>query len=54
MTFSAIQYIRNYISLFYKNYSNKPIKTSSAIDTTSPIAKLTIKPITELTKQKQG
>ena len=49
---SAVQHLRKLISLFYKDHPNKPIATFSAIDTASPMARLTIKPA-EPPQQKQ-
>ena len=49
---SAIQHPKKLINLFHKDYSIKPIATSSTINTIPPIARLTVKPI-EPTKQKR-
>ena len=53
---SAVQHLRKLISLFYKNYSNKPTAISEAIDTVPPMAKPIIKPAAKPTalKPKQG
>ena len=50
---SAVQYFRKLISLFHKDYLDKPTTTSSAIDIAPPMARPTVKP-TEPPKQKQG
>ena len=42
---SAIQHLKKLISFFHKNYSNKPTTTSSAIDITPPMVRLTVRPI---------
>ena len=53
---SAAQHLRKLISLFYKDYLDKPTATSPTINTTPPMARPivrpTIKPI-ESSKQKQ-
>ena len=49
---SAVQHLKKLISLFHKNHCDKLTATSSAIDTTPPIAKPTAKS-TEPTKRKQ-
>ena len=46
------------MSLFYKDYPDKPTVTSKSIDTASPMAKPTVKPTALVKpmglKQKQG
>ena len=42
----AVQHFRKLISLFHKNYFDKPTATSEAIDTAAPMAKPIIKPTT--------
>ena len=41
---SAVQHFRKLINSFHKDYLDKPTATSPAIDTTSPIARPTIRP----------
>ena len=41
----AIQHLRKLISLFHKNYPDKPTMIFEAINTTLPMAQPTIKPI---------
>ena len=41
---SAVQHLNKLISLFYKDYPKKPTATSSAINTTPPIARPTARP----------
>ena len=50
---SAVQHLRKLISLFHKDYLDKPTTTSPAIDTTPPMARPTVKPTRPL-KRKQG
>ena len=49
---SAFQHLRKLINLSHKDYPDKLVVTSPAINTVPPIARPTVKP-TELTKQKQ-
>ena len=51
--YSAIQYLRKLISLFYKVHLDKPIAISKVIDTALPIARPTIKPAAKPTTLKQ-
>ena len=54
---SAVQHLRKLISSFYKNHPDKPTATFSAINTTSLIAKLIVRPMVkpiEPSKQKRG
>ena len=41
---SAVKHLRKLISLFHKDYFDKPIATSPAIDIALPMAELTVKP----------
>ena len=41
---SAVQHLRKLISLFHKNFPDKPTATSLAIDTAPPIARPTVRP----------
>ena len=50
---SAVQQLRKLISSFYKDHLDKPIATSPAIDTASPMAKPTTRPAKPL-KQSEG
>ena len=50
---SAVQYLRKLISSFHKDYPDKPIVTSSTIDTAPPMTRPTVK-LAELPKQKRG
>ena len=56
----AVQYLKKLISLFYKDYPNKPTATSKTINTTLPMVRPIIKPTAKPTvrpmtlKQKQG
>lgn len=50
---SAMQLMRKFMSLFYKNYLNKLIAIFEIIDTLSLMVRPIIK-FTKLTKQKQG
>ena len=47
-----VQHLRKLINSFYKDYPDKPIATSLAINIAPPIARLTVKS-TLPTKQKQ-
>lgn len=51
-----MQYLRKLISLFYKNYSDRSMVISQAINIIPPMVKPIVKPIatTKLIKQKQG
>ena len=42
---SAVQQLRKLISLFYRDHPDKPIATSSAIDTAPSMTRPTIRPI---------
>ena len=42
----AVQHLKKLINLFYKDHPDKSIATFKAIDTVSPMAKPTIKPVT--------
>ena len=48
---STVQHLRKLISLFYKDYSDKPTATFPTIDTTPPIIRPIVKPTKPL-KQK--
>ena len=48
-----VQHLRKLISLFYKDYRDKPTATSEAIDTARPIARLIINPAAKPTALKQ-
>ena len=50
--YSAIQYLKKFINLFYKNYSNKLMATFKAINTTTLIARAIIKSTAQ--KKKPG
>ena len=50
---SAVQHLRKFISLFYKDHPDKPTATSPAIDTIPPMARPTVRP-TKPPKRKQG
>ena len=50
---SAVQHLRKLISSFHKDHFDKPMVTSPTIDTTPPMARLTVKP-TEPLKRKRG
>ena len=50
---SAVQHLRKLISLFHKDYPDKPTATFPAINTASPMARPTVKP-TRPPKQKRG
>ena len=50
---SAVQHLKKFISLFHKDYPDKPTATSPAINTASPMARLTIK-LTGPPKRKRG
>ena len=50
---SAVQHLKKLISLLQKDYLDKPLTTSPAINTTLPIARLIVKPA-EPPKQKRG
>ena len=45
---SAVEYLRKLISLFHKDHYDKLTASSSAIDTTPPMAKLMAKPTKSL------
>lgn len=51
----AVQHLRKLISLFYKDYSDKPTATFKAINTAPSIDRPIVKPIAiiEFIKQKQ-
>lgn len=42
---SEVQYLKRMISVFYKNYPDKPIATSNFVNATSSMGQTTIKPI---------
>ncbi len=48
----AVQYLHKLISTIHKNHPKKRTATLPLIDTAPPMAKLIIKPKTEVTKQK--
>ena len=50
---STVQHLRKLISLFHKDYLDKPMATSLAIDTAPPMARPTVK-FTKLPKRKRG
>ena len=50
---SVIQHFRKRISLFYKNYSEKPTATSPPVDSTLPMARLTVKPTAKSTTMRK-
>lgn len=49
----AVQHLKKLINLFHKNHSDKLTATSPTIDTTPPIARLSVKPIAEPIEQKR-
>ena len=51
---SAVQHLRKLISLFHKDYLDKPTRTSEAIDTAPPMARPTIRPMIKPIKRKRG
>ena len=50
---SAVQHLKTLISLFHKGHLDKPIATSSTINTALPMARPTVK-YTEPPQQKRG
>ena len=54
--YSAVQHLRKLISLFYKDYPNKPTAISESIDIALPMSRSTIKLAAKpmIPKQKQG
>lgn len=54
-SYLAVQHFKKLISSFHKDHSDKSTTNFEIINTISPMARLTIKPITtaKLTKQKQ-
>ena len=50
----AIQHLRKLIRTFHKDHPEKPIATSTPVHMTLPMARLTIRPEAQTTKQKHG
>ena len=50
---SAVMHLWKIISIFHKNYPEKPMTISPPFDSAPPIAKLSVKPIKLYIKQKR-